>query len=314
MSFSGRQMQPRDFAACASMLQDDFGPQDQALVPDLTGLWGALLESRCANGGVVEEHEGASQRIVGFGFSLFLTDDFLREVRESDSPHISHVLIAAWKAGRRPWLSLPEIRQSNRGEGLNLLILHTVMGLPEMTEESRAAVRDRMIDDLFANHQGYNIKYVVKEVFGSDDRDRHLQFGFRQVNDYGVSEGPGRQPYLLGISRAEALDPASEGRYIRGLFRYVEPVCRLTPADQELVQLALAGLGESAIAEALGISKESVKSRWDSIYSHIPVSLEGKLGLSEKGLGRGRVLLQWLREHPEEWRPTLYFSERRSAS
>lgn len=304
-----RQTKFEDLPACADLLREDFSADKGLVFSELIDLWRDLLQTRCANSGVVIDRDRPAPGIVGFGFSLCVTDDFVREARNGNTPYLAHKIISQWKRGERSWLTLPEIRTANRSEGVNKLILHTVMGVPGMNEHELAAVRDKMLDSLFANHRGCNAKYFMKEVHGIDDRGRHMSFGFHLVNDYGsISDGQSREPYLMGISREEALDPQREGMYIRGLFRYTPPICKFTPGDQELLQLAIAGLSESDIAATLGISKDSVKSRWDSVYAHVPVHLEKELYPDQEGKLKSRALLNWLRERPEEWHPKLYFA------
>ena len=146
----------------------------------------------------------------------------------------------------------------------------------------------------------------MKEIYGEIELERHKMFGFNVLS--GESSGQADAPYLIGMTRTQALDPSLEGRLIRNLFLYNPPCCAFTPADQKLLQLALTGMSETQLAEQLGISKETVKSRWDSIYSHIPLNLEDELFGERNQIQKSRALLNWLRNHPEEIRPTLFIS------
>ena len=304
-----RQTQPHDLPRCADLLpQELLGDHNQNLAGRLE-MWTGLIETCSANSVVIENTDKKPYEIVGFGLSIFVTDEFVREAQENPKPYLALDLLLRWQSGRFPGLGLADIREANKKTGLNLVGLHTVWGKPGMSDEECAPIRDLMLDSLFAHHRGYNIKAFTKEAFGEEERQRYLTFGFLERNDYsGLPEITAeKRPYLMGISKEEAFDPSREGRLIRDFFRYTPPACAFTPADQETLQLALIGQTETDIAATLNISKESVKSRWDSIYSHVPRSLEAALFRQGEEKLKSRVLLQWLRNHPEELRPSLFF-------
>lgn len=304
-----RQTQLEDLPSCTALVQQDIlgGTADRA---ELTEMWAYLIENRCAISAVIENRAVKPHAIVGFGLSVCVHEDFATEIRGTTNPYLIRELLQRWKEGHFPVLSLSDIRKGNKNGGLHILGLHTLWGKPGMDDSECAPIRDRMLESLFLSHRGYNIASFMKEIYGEIERERHLTFGFLELNNYGRPNTPSaeaRQPYLIGMTREDALNPRLEGRLIRNLFLHHEPVCAFTPADQELLQLALTGLGESNLAEILGISKDSVKSRWDSVYNHIPRHLEHELFLNEEGRLKSRALLNWLRHHPEELRPGLFF-------
>lgn len=308
MQLLHRQTQPQDLPAAVELVQDGFCGAERALLPELAEMLAGLITAGCANSVVIEDRSHSPGRLVGFGFSTYVTDAFVAEARQLAEPYLTRQLLLRWQAGRFPGLSQAGIRQANREGGLNVVGLHTIWGRPGMSDAQCLPIRDRMLQSLFSTHRGYNIKTFMKEVYGEEERERHLVFGFLPFNDYASFSGSDRRPYLVGISREEALDPAREGRFIRELFRHSPPICAFTTSDQELLQLALTGLAESELARILEISRESVKSRWDSVYAHLPRGLENALFSGSEERLKSRLLLNWLRNHPEELRPSSFFS------
>jgi hypothetical protein len=304
-----RQTQLEDLEKCTLVVQENQLKNTDSLEEELVAVWSELIETSCALSSVIENHSTQPVSIVGFGMSVCVTDEYAQEILTSDSPYLIRDLVARWKQGDHPILNHAEIRAANKKDGVNVLGLHTIWGRAGMTDEGCAPIRDKMLDSLFSNHRGYNIKLFMKEVYGDIERDRHLAFGFTQLASYDSEMStPEKHPYLIGLTREKAMSPAYEGRMIREFFRYTRPICTFTPADQATLQLAVTGLSETRIADILGISKNSVKSRWDSIYSHLPRQLERDLFKElTDDRQKSHALLHWLRKHSEELRPNLFF-------
>jgi DNA-binding CsgD family transcriptional regulator len=85
----------------------------------------------------------------------------------------------------------------------------------------------------------------------------------------------------------------------------------LTPAEQRVALRALRGSSDRAIAEALGLSTETVRSNWRSIYqrlTHVLAEIEAPAHSSDdasRGLEKRRVAIEFLRQNMHELRPTV---------
>jgi hypothetical protein len=92
------------------------------------------------------------------------------------------------------------------------------------------------------------------------------------------------------------------------LYHYRPPVLRLRPAEQRLLASALAGRTDPELSSDLGLSLESVKKRWMSIFSRVDEFAPAILSRDETdGEGRGpqkrHRVVAYIRSHPEELRP-----------
>jgi DNA-binding CsgD family transcriptional regulator len=85
----------------------------------------------------------------------------------------------------------------------------------------------------------------------------------------------------------------------------------LTPAEQRVALRALRGASDRAIAEALGLSTETVRSNWRSIYqrlTHVLADVETPAHQPDdgaRGLEKRRVAIEYLRQNMHELRPTI---------
>ena len=78
-------------------------------------------EGFCATA-VLEEQVGARVRIVAVGASVFVSDDFVRELKASPSFWIGPRLANTVARGNSPLLSKKQIRVANSHGGLNLAV------------------------------------------------------------------------------------------------------------------------------------------------------------------------------------------------
>ena len=90
------------------------------------------------------------------------------------------------------------------------------------------------------------------------------------------------------------------------LFIHHAPQFGFTRGEQELLELALEGVDDTAMAKSLFVTLPAIKRRWGTIFERVgrirpdlcPLDAEGKRGVQK----RQRVLAH-VRSHPEELRP-----------
>jgi len=154
---------------------------------------------------------------------------------------------------------------------------------------------------------------VLQEVYSEEERDRGLAAGAFLKNDYAAAYAarpdlrspPAYQPFLIGGSRAETRD----GTYLSPLFLFRPPRFFFKRGEQEMLELALLDGDDGAAADNLHLSPSTVQKRWRTIYERVTLAEPGFFPASEsadsgiRGAAKRRLLLSYLRVHPEELRP-----------
>ena len=170
---------------------------------------------------------------------------------------------------------------------------------------------------------GYRLRAIYYEVF-TDPIAEYLQAGgYRLLHDFSAQAGTGFlgsdcRPRLFRLTAADlppgAMSMASQ--------MFNPPAARLglTYAEQRVVLRALDGASDRAIAEALGLSTETVRSNWRSIYlrmAHVLPDVDTPSPTADdasRGLEKRRVAIEYLRQNMHELRPTLAATRRGSSA
>lgn len=316
MGLTYRRTEAGDLEECLCVLQQGYSyggdPQEE-----LPFVWRQLLTAGTLNSTVTEDRERPpGQRILHFGVSVFVTDEFMQAIRAAGAPGVSRRLVEQMRAGQSPILSREAARRANAGAGLNLLILH--VGAMGGTDDQIDAVMLRAPESFFWVHGGYYFREILFELRGARARLFSLSGGFHERSDYAAfyrAEGraapaPTERQWLLGVTRAEA--EQQRGSYISSLFAFDRPRLGLRPGEQSLLEHALRGQTDEEIAHTLAASLSTVKTRWRAIYDRVvdraPALLPEpawETGPTEqkRGAEKRRTLLHYLRHHPEELRP-----------
>jgi hypothetical protein len=312
-----RPTRAEDLHACLGLIPE--APvYDGETRPHLLRLWREVLAKRCGESAIIDDQERTpGSQIVGFGLSVFVTDEFAHEAKTRLPPYIDKQVLDRWARGRSPILDLDAIRAANSGDGLNLLIMQRAFAENTLTPDESSHARHLLFEAFIAHHRGYRLKEFVLEVYGEADLERATTPGARLLTDYAAffrsgdvpPAPPGRHPYLIGTTRQEAL--AREGTYAFAVFSYIPPRFRFTPEEQDLLHHALLGRTDTELGHALHAALATVKKRWASIYDRIAsVDPELLLGTADmvspqgrRGPEKRRRLLEYLRRHPEELRP-----------
>lgn len=305
MNLADRLTEPRDFEACRKLLEERsaYSPEAFACLPQI---WGEMLDAGTLNGAVMEDRDRPpGRRIVQFGMTVFVTDDYMRYARTGTAPHMGVDLISRILDGHSPVLTLLEIGQANARDGLNLLVLHYGFPTHLWTAEEFPHVIARIPKCFFWLHGGYRIKEVLLEYYDKAFVPFALQGGFQTR-----AAPPAPLPHLLGVTREEAL--ANPGGNIAQMFAYVPPRFGFRRGEQQVLQRALMGMTDEEVAAALGLGLATVKKRWIAAYDRVSAqmpdllpetSLENTHLERKRGHEKRRHLLLYLSQHPEELRP-----------
>lgn len=295
-----------DLDACLPLIRNGFafGPDDR---PALLALWRHLLIGRVAESAVVEDHTRPEERrIVAFGLSVFVTDEFVQESITSLPPYQACHILERWRRGCPPLLNAAQIARANADGGLNVVVLHDGWeDAPNVSD--REGVGYKIVEAFQAHHAGYRLKHFQHEVYGKQ-REVLESLGAHLETDYAafLAHSPtpfDHHPYLMGMT-AQILPPAFS--YFHALFNALPPRFHFRRAEQEALQRALRGETDMEIAAGLFLSPWTIKKRWQAIYYRVG-DVDSALLAGGDGGGHGeqrrRHLLTYLRLHPEELRP-----------
>lgn len=315
MAITYRPMLPKDVHECVDIvaahpvMRQRYGDA----LSNLKAVWLALIGREAFRTAVFEDFQNSHPRIVGVGVSVFVSDDFLRALKQSPFFWVGPELTKWLSSGQPALLSDREMRQRNARGGLTVAtwegaIRTEFLHCPEVLTVFCAA--------FIQNHQGFLLNEVLGQGMTRDTLDLSVRSGFLLLQEdgrYGDSTGKPldevfEKPHHIGLTRELALSRV--GSWVGSLFVYQSPQCGFRPSEQRLLLTALWGGTDEELANVLGVSLSAVKKMWLSIYervsSHLPSVLPNRAS-GQESVERGREkkqrLLNYLRDHPEELRP-----------
>jgi hypothetical protein len=252
--------------------------------------------------------------MLGVGASVFVSDDFLRELKTPPFFWIGPELLTRVRRGNSPLLSESQVRDANARGGLNLAVWNTTIGMEDI---QRVEVWNELMAAFFKYHRGYLLKELVAQ--GESEADLQAVRNTGGLLWHGSDGRYGdfwdedlnnllRTPHIHGMTRELAL--ARPGSWIGSLFLYQPPLCGFSRSEQRLLLAALEGGTDENLSDTLAISRDTVKKTWRLIYERVAACLPELVpgnSPTDIGMPRGKDkkqrLLTYLREHPEELRP-----------
>jgi DNA-binding CsgD family transcriptional regulator len=221
--------------------------------------------------------------------------------------------------GQRPLLTLAEIRQANSTEGLTLAVFPISLGALDWDDPKIIEIRKLAPQAFLRACGGYRLQAIYYEVFDDQVAEYLAKGGYHLLNDFSARAGTGGlaphcRPRMMRLTRAE-LAPGAMSMATQ-FFDPPRPTLGLTPAEQRVVLGALDGASDQMLAASLGLSSETVRSNWRSIYQRLERVLpgggmNGQNGAATRGQEKRRVAIEYLRQNMQELRPTLAQNERR---
>lgn len=320
MSIRHRPMRPQDVRECVEIIaaHPTVGPRYGDAISDLRPSWLHLLSSNgfCATS-IIEEVDGTRSRILGIGASVFVSDDFVRELKTPPSFWIGPELAKRVSRGDDSALLSPKQTQdANSRGGLNLAVWQGLV-LPE--DARRADLWSKLTAVFLDDHRGFLLKEIVSQGESPEHLEALRSVGGFLINGrnscYGDFNGVNAhqlagEPHIIGITRELAL--RQFGSWISTLFRYEPPQFRFSRSEQRLLLSAMAGGTDEELAGQLSVSLSTVKKTWLSVYDRVaacrpelvPRNASAHGDISTRGRDKKQHLIAYLREHPEELRPT----------
>jgi DNA-binding NarL/FixJ family response regulator len=314
MNLSYRPVRVDDFEPCLHILEEAFA-FEECVLGLLPALWRTLHRERRMISAVVEDkHRPPEQRLVAFGASVFVTDEFMNEVRERPLPFLSVKVINRILNNDSPILTQAVMRHANSHDGLNLLMLHHSWAKEIVSADEASFVRIQVVLASLDYHSGYNLKEIIAEGIGEEEMrwvmsggSFHLRSMYESYYESHPLPPSHQRPHLVGLTRAEAL--VRESSSLSPLFVYTPPRFFFRAGEQELLKQALLGETDDDLAVTLNISRSAVKKRWNAIYDRVAAQDADLLpnafdsNHNRRGAQKRHLLLRYLRHHPEELRP-----------
>ena len=317
MNVSYRPMQLKDVPKCVEYIAAHpvLGPRYGKLIERLPSAICFALRNEMMTSAVFEEIQGSVTRFVGVGMGVFISDDFLKELKTGPSFWVGPELVRRITSGKSPLLSGPEIREANSGAGLNLLASHLTWHPADIVREGVGTTLMTSFDQLF---RGLRLREVIGQADCLEhmyamrdsgglyfDRLRGTYGTFPEVNVRNFSD----EPRNIGITRELALHGYSWLSSL--LVSYAPPRLGLSRAEQRLLVAARDGATDEELGERLGISLYAVKMRWRTIYDRAAAFLADLVTDNSRVDGEARRrgkekkqhLLDYIRKHPEELHP-----------
>lgn len=304
---------PRCQALLAPLVPDVYSPEVWAALPSL---WERLRAERRFELHVFEDSARSElQRIFCLASGVFVRPDYAVGLRCGVRSFLADEIYRRELQGDSVILTAEEAARANAQEGLDALGLDYAVERLRWSDMTGLRLLPLIPESLRLWIGGYRIASLHRELFEIETQLMVRAAGMRRRRpDPNAVAGPRRseraRPSVFGLTREEAL--ASPGTAASLHFICAEPVFDFTPAQQDLLRLALLGRSDSEASEALGVSQSTVKKHWQSVFDRVsavgpdwfPKESAGSPD-GTRGIEKRRHLLGYLRGHLEEIRPRL---------
>ena len=313
-----RPMEPKDVEECAEIVAKHpvIGPRYGSRIKDLPAAWLRLLACEPKRMVVLYADDHPRSPICFVGVSIFVTDDFVRQLKAPPGFWMGPELVKRILRGDSPVLLESQFVEANSRGGLNLILWE---GCFRSGFETNSEIQGHVMSTFIEDHAGYRLKEIISSQIESVERLRWAlgagtglwnPVASRYEKSFSMSpEQIVEKPHLLGSTREiERTDPWSR---IGSLFDYRPPRCGFSRSEQRMLLTALQGGTDEELSREMNISIPTVKKMWISVYRRIddrlpelsPNRLEPQVGMTRRGKEKKRHLLTYLRKHPEELRP-----------
>jgi hypothetical protein len=287
--------------------------------------WSKLARMRSFCSVAVESDEPiAGHRIIGFGASVFVSTAFAEQEISRPQPGLVGRIISSIDVSDPVVLTTAELRQLNTYGGLHLVILMSQWRRGLLSQHEIAEVQMQLAQSFLHFHKGYQLVRFLAEAIDALDIEHLKSTGIYRITYFEdeIRQQPGtiwNPDRAFGVAE-RAVGVKLSGSIASFLFHYSEPILGLHDAHQELLAAALLGLTDSELAQSLGLNLPAIKKRWASIFAQVEQvrpdllpAREPDPGGERRGPQKRHHLLAYLREHPEELRPSLWHLSNRKA-
>lgn len=280
-----------------------------ALLPDLERIFEEMLRAECLNAGCIEWMNAAGAWEMGaVGVSLFVSDGAVEAYLKPRTRSFAIDVLSGIMAGQTGLhLDRKEIATANRHGRLNLFVVGFGKS-PALTDpEILRPLLAKAIEHYVKTHEGYHLSRILRED-AEPVAQTLLQSGMREIQRFPAGKGPARVAMLRDRSEEQPLFPDS---MTARLFSYAKPQLGFSHAEKRVLLRALEGLSDAEIATDLGLSSNTIKHTWRSIYTRAAKIAPSVINMSEpdfadlgvRGQEKRRYLIAYVRDNPSELRP-----------
>jgi len=271
-----------------------------------------LLTSPACSLAVFETAGSTGWNVISMAGGMFLRDAVIDRYLATPWPGLLSEVLAGLLDGPPQLLTLDEIRRANSGDGLQLAILPIPYGRRDWQDPLVIELRQRAPQGFQRSFGGYRLRAIYYEVF-TDEAAAYLQAGgYRLLHGFSAQAGSGHlrpdcRPHMLRLTRGDL--PPGAMSVAAQMFDPLRAQLGLTPAEQRVALNALDGASDQAIAVTLGLSRDTVRSNWRSIYRRLEDALPDLARTGHPGAGatrgreRRRIAIEYLRQNLHELRP-----------
>jgi hypothetical protein len=308
---------PKDLAPCYALYRALRLPSAKASLRVLTELCG-LLRGAAMQLFLVEDRAcPSSSRIVSFGATVFVTDEFCCKARSALPPYLGMQIVRSFLSHDSPILSQEQVARGNAGDGLNVVMCFDCHNYSGLSREQILTAFEKHNEAFHLVHSGYHVKEFLAEPIGEEATQRMFDAGARLRRSYSryfqkhhlAVPDSSQRPCLVGLTKREAF--AKCGCHLSRLFAHSPPRFHFSCSEQALLRHALMGETCEDLARSLCVSPWTVKKRWHAIYERVvdvdrellPRPVAHGVNVTSRGAERRRRLLYYLRQHFEELRP-----------
>ncbi len=283
-------------------------PAFASLGEGLGTLFSELIAAECLNAGCIEDRfPSGNWSLAAVGASLFITDEAAKRFQEARAPRFAVALLSEMMAGRRDLhLGRAGIARANAEGRLNLFVIGFGVRPEQPSPEGFRILLARAIEHYVRAHEGYHLAALLRED-AEPVASTLLGSGMRSLARFTIEDGPERVAMMRHRTDAMPLFPDS---LTARFFAFSPPIIGFSDGERRLLLAALEGHADPEIAAALGLSQNTVKRVWRTIYERCdamaPHVLEGTAASTAagvRGAEKRRHLVAYLRDHPSELRP-----------
>jgi hypothetical protein len=216
MTITYRPMRPKDVHECVDIvaahpvIRQRYGDA----LSNLKAVWLALIGREAFRTVLFEDFQNSHPRIIGVGVSVFVSDDFLRALKQAPFFWVGPELIRWLSSGHSPLLSDCEMRQRNARGGLTAAtregaIRSEFLHCPE--------VQTAFCSAFIENHQGFLLNEVLGHGMTRDTLEFSLRGGFLLLQEDGryadsverPLDAVFEKPHHIGLTRELARPPSA---------------------------------------------------------------------------------------------------------
>lgn len=305
--FRHRPIRSADLGAVQSLLV-----QDRDLFS--TETWNALpkqLESLLAkgriHGGVVEDLAGV---LCFCGITAFARTGAVARLAHAGGFRES--LLREERMGRPVLLTSRGLAAANAAGDLALVHLFGCADSMDLANPRTAELHRLAFEAFLSHHAGYRLAELWQEAANPTAVLFLQSMGVPELRRYPLPSGA--EGHLFCFTRVDAA--TRPGNPLAPLMQFPSPRLGFTRTQQRLLTLAIHEVPDRLAADQLAVTDAAVKKRWRTIYDRVEQVDHRLAPATCSGPERRRMLLLYLRQHPEElrpWQPTASISHQTTA-